>query len=370
VNRGGHGRDLARRHGRLGALGLAVALGVRCAPLPGHDRILWELSTFERRPWHGFCSMAAPVVDAGVLFVAGGYFWDRDARVYSIDAGSGRVRWRSPGTGVYDGGLTVAGDLVLALEGGVLTAYARDTGARQWQQRGVGGIYGQRAVGHERVYLRDGDSIAAYDLATGAPRWRQRTDSPAITPPAIAGDVLYFGTRARTGWLTALDAHSGRRRGEPRHVSGFNGSITASAGRLLLSAGHEGRRVTYILDPSTDDLRLIPHGLVAVDGEVAFFESAPRTLMAWHVLDGRTLWSRAVSWDLGANQSIVGDQAVFVTGYERPPGLNTLRVFDLETGRLHWSFEAGDWLAGILATPDVVFVASEDCRVYAVRRRL
>jgi outer membrane protein assembly factor BamB len=314
--------------------------------------------------------MTPPVVDAGMLYVAGGYFWNDDARVYALDAATGRERWRSSGGGPHDGDLTVAAGLVLAADDGVLTAYDRDSGAVRWRQHGSGGVYGRRTVSGALVHVRDGDAVAAYDLGTGTERWRYRTESPAITPPAIAGDALYFGTRAQPGVLTVLDRQNGQMRGAPRTVPGFNGTITAAGRHLLLAAGHEGRRVTYVLDPSSDQLQLVPHGLVAVRGDVAFFEAAPRRLQAWHVPEGRALWTREVQWDLDANRSVIDHEEAVVAGYEQPPGLRTLRVFDLQTGRLRWSFQADDWLEDILLTPSVVFVASEDCRVYAVGRRL
>jgi hypothetical protein len=59
-----------------------------------NSRKLWEVSTFERRLWHGYCHAGKPSISDSFIFHVGGYHWDAKVFLFSIDRLTGSIRWK------------------------------------------------------------------------------------------------------------------------------------------------------------------------------------------------------------------------------------------------------------------------------------
>jgi outer membrane protein assembly factor BamB len=255
--------------------------------------------------------------------------------------------------------LTLAGEVLLATIDEELVALARKDGRRLWSRPAT---RPQRTADGETVYTAAGPLLMALDLETGAERWRLTLPAPLHASPQLVGDRLYFGLRSDLR-LYVVDRSTGRSL-EPLVLAGFNGHVVA-AGKILASAARNGRRQTYQIDPETGRIDLMDKGLLSVQRGVAYFDiggggveavdvSSRRSVAAWRNLATAHRGGILVSGELLYQQDLSGDAGV-------------VHAFALADGRRLWSFRTGDWVQGSVATPEALYLSSEDCHIYAVR---
>ena len=146
---------------------------------------------------------------------------------------------------------------------------------------------------------------------------------------------------------------------------GFNGRIVPAGTALLLSGADSSGPLTYVFEPGIGLVSTIPYLLVATDGDTAYFDAGGDALAAYAIGSGRRLWTRHVPWHPFTETPTVTASSAYVSDNTGPT--KTVRAFDLATGELRWTLEAGEVVHGVTPGAHAILVASEDCRVYAVR---
>lgn len=361
------GRDASRR--TLGAV-LLLLLSVACRSSPP-ERQLWRFSMYNRQVWHGWCNAAAPVVDGDHLYVGGGYgWWVRKTALWALNRHTGAVLWTVPApegvasdasAGTFTA-LTVQRGLVLAAVGDGLAAFRVSDGGRAWSRPQT---WPMRAVAGDAVYARTESRLLALDLQTGRERWQYALPEPFAAPPVVVGARVFVGATRRAA-LLAIDVDSGREVGVISGLRGFNGAVELVGTRILAGAAHERQPLTYLIDPATGKVDAYPALLAGHDAPLAFLATADGGLDAVDVSSGRV----AQRWPHLSN---AGDGGIVVDGdvlYQQNvrEGGGLLRAYELQSGAPVWSFATGDWINGMALAPGALYLSSEDCGVYALRR--
>jgi outer membrane protein assembly factor BamB len=197
--------------------------GLLLALDPATGRRLWatSLTPGDRSDW-GF----PPTVAGGRIYLGGA-----TAKIYSVDAATGRIVWRS--TAATFGPPAVVGDRVYAADGGG-ALYAKDVtnGVNRWIGNGrVGNRTSAPSVGGGRVFTVNDDGYVNAYPAAGCGKLRCGTLWQARVPgdpmwrstPAVGKTTIFIGGDNR---IDALDAATGRRRWAGL-VDEYNGLLTS-----------------------------------------------------------------------------------------------------------------------------------------------
>lgn len=176
---------------------------------------------------------ASPAVVGGVVYVGS---WDRN--LYALDAATGRERWRyttgndtiiynqiglASSPAVADGMVFVGG------RDGRFHAVDAGTGALRWTVDNRGGwTIASPAVRNGVVYFptSDGRRLKGVDARTGAIRFDVENRAISFSSPALAGEVVFYGSsdgflnaaRADNGLLLARFQTDGSRENLPRYA--------------------------------------------------------------------------------------------------------------------------------------------------------
>ena len=171
-------------------------------PRPSPRRIWAE----GEKKWH----VDAPVAVAGGRVLAASAFLDKeklgDRALFSLDATTGKIQWRTPlplnpwgGPAVKDNTIVIGGSTIgyeiTALKGakGDVAGYELETGKQKWRKTvATGGILGAVAIAGDKVIASASDGkVRAFDLATGERAWIWEGKTPIFAPPAVASDTVY-----------------------------------------------------------------------------------------------------------------------------------------------------------------------------------
>lgn len=156
---------------------------------------------------------SAPALIGRTLFVSA---YDRN--LYSFDAWSGRLRWRTTA-------FSNATEARLLL--GVRSLFRQGS----WTE---GGFYANPAVAYRRVYLGTIDGVfSAFDARTGTHRWSRRLGGAIYGSAAVWEEKVYVGTM--NGTFYALSARDGRVRWKRDLGTRILGSATVTNGRVYVS---------------------------------------------------------------------------------------------------------------------------------------
>lgn len=156
------------------------------------------------------------VADGCVFFGAG------DDGVYCVDAATGSLRWNFPGLHV-DATPALAGNRLYAG-----SAYGKPemlcldtaTGRPLWRTPSDVSVFGSPTVADNQVFFGVGNGkltrsvpnpagrLACLDATTGAELWRFEVPDAVLAAPALAGDLVYFGSR--DGYCYCLTRRDGR----------------------------------------------------------------------------------------------------------------------------------------------------------------
>ncbi len=170
---------------------------------------------------------SSPALIGRTLFVAA-----YDRRLYSLDAFTGRLRWRSSAlpehgarrmllalrsllkhaslteAGYYATPTVAYGRVYLGSIDGVFSAFSAVTGSHRWSRYLGGAIYGSAAVWNDTVYVGSSSgAFVAFDAATGAIRWQRTLPGRILGSPTVTNGLVYVSTLDRETF--ALDAHDG-----------------------------------------------------------------------------------------------------------------------------------------------------------------
>ncbi|HYI73872.1 MAG TPA: PQQ-binding-like beta-propeller repeat protein [Gaiellaceae bacterium] len=154
-----------------------------------------------------------------------------DRYLYSFDAWSGRLRWKT--TSFSDDA-----------EVRVLLGFRSLVRRRSWRE---GGYYATPSIAHDRAYLGVIDGVfSAFDVHTGAHRWSRKLAGSIYGSAAVWNETVYVGTT--DGIFYALSAHDGHMRWKQRLGGKVLGSPTVTGGRVYISTTN---RETFVLHART-----------------------------------------------------------------------------------------------------------------------
>jgi outer membrane protein assembly factor BamB len=226
--------------------------------------------------------LSSPTVVGGVVYVG-----SDDNTLYALDAATGAKKWTYWTRGSIESSPAVAGGVVYvgSFDGNVY-AFDAATGAKKWAYRTGNNVYNSLAVSGGVVYVGAGDgNVYALDATTGAKKWAYRIGSPlgpSISSPAVAGGMVYVGSR---GNVYALDAATGAK----KWISPIPASTDPElAGGLVYFGGGAG--YVYAIDAATGEKKLAFRGdessvvcTPVVANGVVYYGSLSSPLYALHL---------------------------------------------------------------------------------------
>jgi outer membrane protein assembly factor BamB/orotate phosphoribosyltransferase len=176
-----------------------------------------------------------------------------DQSVVAVNAGDGRLIWKSKTHGLVRGKPAIHGDAVLlATEKGWLQSLDVHTGEKRWEVRyGRGAMHQFLQIQGDRVFTLDGGwHLVAFDVHTGAIAWMSRLRSAGNWCPVTCG--RYLVVLSRDGHLAVFDplleikvweGHTGMACRQPPAI-GCCGEQT-----VLAVAGNSAGLQTYRIHP-------------------------------------------------------------------------------------------------------------------------
>ena len=324
----------------------------------------WVVSTFQRRFWHGYCSMTQPAVSDGVLYLGGGYAWDNKTYVSAIDLNSRRIIWRFKSGEIFTGSnVPVGRHAIYFAAGETLYALRRDDGSLLWSYNDVG-YY--RVEQEEIIYTtRRGPALAALDSMTGAELWRWPTRKWLDSPPVVLGHYVYFSDG---GVLQSVHRTTGQAATPlPQFVK--IARLTSVKQQLYFTAqlSHsDSRRVTVAWQPTTGQLDIFDKELLTVQGDVIYFVKES-SIQAIDVDTGAQLWRHDNLSAASSGGAVFHGDVMFQR--DLSGNIGALNAFDLHSGNKLWTFRTGDWVEDPLLDEDMLFLSSDDCKLYAFHLR-
>ena len=140
--------------------------------------------------------------DAKPLAVAGGAVWlTAGSKILAVDAAKGTKLWEhSPAAKKGKGAPQLNADRVQVVVGGQVLVFMRvGVGGRMAAAKthvSHSGELSPPAVAGGVMYFGSKDGLHAVDLKTRTPLWTYRTEAPVTLRPVVAGGVIYFATRS------------------------------------------------------------------------------------------------------------------------------------------------------------------------------
>lgn len=221
-------------------------LGTACLNLDG--TVVWKNDTLRYPPVHG--NGGSPVlVDEILVFSCDGA---SEPFVVGLDAGTGKVRWRTPRATTSKKTFSFSTPIVIAVNGqkqvispgsGVVCAFEPKTGREIWRVRyGEGYSVVPRPVyspKHNLVFLSSGfdrPSILAIrpdgsgDVTGTHVAWQLTKGAPNTPSPLLVGDELYFVSDA--GIASCVDAKTGKVHWQERVGGNYSASPIYADGRI------------------------------------------------------------------------------------------------------------------------------------------
>jgi outer membrane protein assembly factor BamB len=278
--------------------------GYLAAPLRPPFKRLWQ--------WRGKVLLEfPPVVGNGAL-----YFSRNNGTTLSLDADTGRVRWKkrigvlSASSPAYWRGRV----FVTSLSGKFVALRARN-GKVLWQRTLPSRTESSPIVRKGVVYFgSEGGTLYALWAKTGKVKWTFQARAAVKASPALAGGTLYFGDYS--GRMYAVWARTGR----GRWTTGTSG------GTFGLASGN------FYSTPAVDFDRVYAGN---TDGKVYSF-SAKTGELAWSKSTGGYVYSSpAVASVEGAGPT------VYVGSYD-----GNLYALEARTGTVRWTACGGGWISG------------------------
>jgi len=245
--------------------------GLYCLDLNG--QLKWQSDLGRMHTLHAHGEGSSPVLSGNTLIIC----WDHEAGsfLYALDKRTGKILWKVP----RDEKTSWSTPLVVQYEGKsqvIVSAtkrvrgYDLATGAQLWECAGLtdnvvsspvfykgiviaGNSYYSQAMVAIRLAGAKGDISGTDHVA-----WKLNRLTPYVSSPLLYDDTLYF-LRHNQNVLSRLDPVTGKPRGEPLRLEGFNDFIFSSpvgaAGRIYIS-GRDGNTVVLRHDRENAPLAL------------------------------------------------------------------------------------------------------------------
>lgn len=193
----------------------------------------------------------APAAGGGLVVIGTGDAGD----IVALDGASGEVRWRRAVPGVV--ALSAGPGVVVAATSEGLRVLDAATGGPRWSLATTPAPEAPVAVAGDLVVADNGGAlVAGLGTGDGSPQWQLPLDGDVLRPPAVAGNVAVVIT---AGDLVALDLRSGELRWQDE---GGDGVEAATDGALVARTGG-GHLI--LLDAATGQDR----GQAAIGDDVA-----------------------------------------------------------------------------------------------------
>ena len=187
------------------------------------------------------------------------YFGDYAGVMYCIDAGTGRLVWKTATHGLasgfssgsfYSTPAVAYGRVYIGNTDRKVYAFEAGDGQIAWTYTMPYWAYGSPGIARGRVYATSYDgTFAALSARTGQLLWRHKLPYKTTASPTVIGRLVYVGDLGsgpgEHGHLTAFDAVTGRRRWFFNH--GKYSTVIAAGGRLIVA----GVSHLYALLPRT-----------------------------------------------------------------------------------------------------------------------
>ena len=243
--------------------------------------------------------------------------------------------------------------------------YAVDarTGQERWRFATEGSVFSSPAVADDIVYFGSADTgFYAVDAASGSQIWRFGAKGPIASSPVVADDAVYFTDR--DGYLYALDAETGqeiwRFRVSEREFTA-EGWDSWDAGTWSSPAVVDGTVFTgssdghvYAVDAATgaEKWRFKTKGDVwvapAVANGIVYFGSYDTHLYAVDADTGAEVWRYKTPYRIRSSPAVIGRIVVFGSKD------GNLVAVDAERGDERWKYRPDlDW-AGIWTSSPVI----------------
>ena len=130
----------------------------------------------------------SPAVANGVVYVGGGQ------HLYAVNAATGGLVWRADQRVMSDSGLAIAGGIIYLNTRSGVAAVDTATGDLLWEYSTDIRAPSPTVVDGV-VYLGSWNKrLQAVDAATGRSLWQYETGDQIYSKPAVAGEVVYFGS--------------------------------------------------------------------------------------------------------------------------------------------------------------------------------
>jgi outer membrane protein assembly factor BamB len=199
---------------------------------------------------------SAPAVGDGKVFAVGENSSSGAARLYAIDAATGRLAWSySPGRlGVFASSPSVIpGSVFVGFGDRSVVALDTANGGVRWKQlvRGDFSSTSAPALSGGALFVADREGgLYRFDARTGVRAWDyQFSDYSVASAPLVVGNVVFHGLD--DGTVAAVSVTSGRLRWETRFALGAIGTFTPDGDLLLIAAeGTRGGILALRHDPS------------------------------------------------------------------------------------------------------------------------
>ncbi|WP_406862298.1 PQQ-binding-like beta-propeller repeat protein [Streptomyces sp. HUAS MG47] len=241
-----------------------------------------------------------------------------------LDAGTGRVKWRTEGNRLVLGDPSHGQVIAETRDGERIVALDADSGRERWSLPKQDSVV-VPATGAKLMYATGAgkaNELAAYDLSTGRPRWKspappkERADGPGAHVTLSADGRTVYACGGGDGGVYSYDAATGDRRWRATVDAPVNPEVTpgGSAVFLVTSDAYQGAHSldSGFRNPFSD-------GATEPDGYV----------VARAASDGKQLW-RTPSETCTSAAALAGSGAVLV-GHDAE-----LWAYDARTGAARW----------------------------------
>lgn len=319
-----------------------------------------------------------PVAADGTIYYASrGSFRDADgtrrdaSALYAIDTETGLEKWIfdavEKASGIVSSAVAVANGTVyvgvrIGWESGIIYALDAETGQVKWLHETSGAPYSVPAIAENIVYFgTETAAIYALDIETGQELWVYETgyiDTIVFFSLVVSDNEVYFTTDLRKA-LHVLDAETGERNED------FEG-IRVTVGAVSEGVFYKIPSLTAI-DLETGVEKWFFSGTEvppAIVGDTVYIGGNDGNLYAVDAETGQERWRLFVGANISTMVSFAGGY-VYVGSDDQE-----IHAVDAETGQEVWSFSTeGEpwWWGGPIIDAGVLYFISEDATLYALQ---